>query len=662
MSGQVDLLTLARACGWSIRTAKRVIAAPGWPAAQRAGTGGRASWAVDELPETLTRKGCEIAVRDRVNTALLLREHRERPVEPLSATRHSRQRQHGEAQLQSAWRHYERLTNVRKNEAKRRQRAVLAVEALIRGGETMGAARALVAAQLQRDGVRGGSNATLGRWMLAVKGAPRDAWVALLAPSYSGRQRTAELAVEAWDFYKGDWLRLEQPTAQACYARLQRVAAGKGWVVPSLKTLMRRMDRELPPQVQVLARQGEEELMKMYPAQERDRTAFSAVEAVNADGHKFDVFVKFGDGTVGRPMMVGVQCLGSGKLLGWRVGQTESADLARMAFADVVKNYGIPRKVWLDNGRGFASKMLTGGTPNRFRFKVLAEDPVGILVGLGCQIHWATPYHGQAKPIERAWRDLCDRVAKHPAFAGAYTGNNPTAKPENYGSKAVPVDDFLAVLATEIAEHNARPGRRSKACGGKLSFDAVFAASYATHPVRKATIEQLRGLLLAADVGMASRADGSVRLAGNRYWTEALTPLAGQRVMVRFDPDNLHTSVAVYSMAGVFVGDAACIAAVGFADHAAATEHARGRNQYRRAAKLQLVAERRMDAARVAAQLPSVAPSESPETSVTQGLFGKVNPHAAVAQRRPADTSADDCRALDLMMFAQIKKMKAEAI
>uniref|UniRef100_UPI0039800C3B transposase domain-containing protein n=1 Tax=Salmonella sp. s54836 TaxID=3159673 RepID=UPI0039800C3B len=92
-------------------------------------------------------------------------------------------------------------------------------------------------------------------------------------------------------------------------------------------------------------------------------------------------------------------------------------------FRDVVERYGIPHHAWLDNGRGFASKLLTGGVANRYRFKVREEDPTGILVALGVQIHWATPYHGQAKPIERAFRDLCDRVAKHPAFAGAYTGH-----------------------------------------------------------------------------------------------------------------------------------------------------------------------------------------------------------------------------------------------
>jgi hypothetical protein len=47
--------------------------------------------------------------------------------------------------------------------------------------------------------------------------------------------------------------------------------------------------------------------------------------------------------------------------------------------------FGIPVHCVLDNGRGFASKWITGGNATRFRFKVQAEDPTGLLVGLGCR-------------------------------------------------------------------------------------------------------------------------------------------------------------------------------------------------------------------------------------------------------------------------------------
>ena len=74
----------------------------------------------------------------------------------------------------------------------------------------------------------------------------------------------------------------------------------------------------IPEHQRVLLRQGVDALRRMFPAQQRDRGVFHAMEAVNADGHTWDVFVKWPDQTVGRPHMVAFQDLYSGKILAWR--------------------------------------------------------------------------------------------------------------------------------------------------------------------------------------------------------------------------------------------------------------------------------------------------------------------------------------------------------
>jgi putative transposase len=526
-----------------------------------------------------------------------------------------------QAQIDALWRRYEAAPQHLKDIAKRRLKALQAVEALVTQGHRLIAARGVISAQLQREGFRSGSVKSLERMSAQVAGIDRQHWVAALVPDFVGRTAATEIPTEAWDLFKADYLRLEAPTATSCYARLVRTAKVKGWQLPALRTFERRI-AQIPRGVRILQREGEEALLRTFPAQERDRSIFHALEAVNADGHKFDVFVRTPLGDVVRPILVGVQDLYSGKILGYRVAETESSDLARMAFRDAIERYGIPRKAWLDNGRGFASKMLTGGVANRFRFKVREEDPTGVLVGMGIEIHWATPYHGQAKPIERAWRDMCDRIAKHPEFAGAYTGNKPDAKPENYGSKAVAWAVFARVLDEEICAHNARMKRRTRVCGGVHSFDEAFNASYAQSPIRKATTGQLREMLLAAEVVTANGYDGSVRLAGNRYWSEALAEHAGKKLLLRFDPDALQTEVQIYTLANVFVCTAPCIAAVGFADTNAAREHTRARKQFVRATKQQRDAEVRMSIAQVAAQLPAPAPEQLPPAGVVAPVFG----------------------------------------
>jgi hypothetical protein len=627
---RVDASTIAAAVNVDRTSVVRRAAKEGWSYIETTCRGGRRKlYDVTDLPPDVQ---VAIARKARPVTEAIHTRLRDAGVDP-EALRWSEAKRiaPSQAEIESRSERYARLPQRYREEAERRLHALLAVQALVREGHRLTVARELVARQMTADG-HPTSAITLWRWWQEVARVPRPYWLFFLAPRWTGRTAMAECSIEVWDAFRADYLRPEAPTAASCYERIKRLAAAKGWQVPSLKTLMRRIDREIAPATVVLARQGEDAMMQMYPTQERDHSVFAALEAVNADGHRFDVFVRHPLGHVCRPVMVAFQDIYSGKLLAWRYGETESADLVRLALYDLVRTYGIPGHAWLDNGRAFASKFITGGTRTRYRFSVKAEEPVGIAVGLGIHIHWATPYHGQAKPIERAFRDLCDRVAKHPAFAGAYTGNDPTAKPANYGSRAVQWDEFVRIANAEIAAHNARKGRRSMVAKGR-SFDEVFQSSYSQTVVRRATEEQLRTLLLATEAVRASSRDGSVVLAGNRYWTEALARHAGERVMVRFDPDRLHRSVHVYALDGHYIAEAECTARVGFADLAAATEHARARNQFRRATKQALAAERRMSIAELADQLAEVAPEataiEPPK--VIQPIF------SARPQRAPVE-------------------------
>lgn len=515
-----------------------------------------------------------------------------------------------------AWAHYEQLSDARKGRAIERLEVLDAVLALHKGGATKVAAADMVAAD------RGLSGRSVFRWLKSVEGFDRLDWLPHLVPRFVGRTKTADCSPEAWEYIKADWLRPEQPTLRACYRRLQRTAKALGWTIPSALALERRIRKEIPEAVITLAREGGDALKQLYPAQERDRSVFHALEAVNADGHKVDVFVKWLNGEIGRPLICAFQDLYSGLILSWRVARSENKEAVRLAFGDVVEQYGIPDEAYMDNGRAFASKWLTGRMANRYRFKIRDEDPEGILITLGVKVHWTEPYAGQSKPIERAFRDVCDNIAKHPDFAGAYTGNNPMAKPENYGNAAIPIDDFIRVFEDGIVEHNTRVGRRAALCRGR-SFMATFMDSYEQSPIRQATSEQRRLWLLAAEGVRASREDGSIRMMGNRYWAEFMTAHRGQAMIARFDPQNLQQGIHIYRLDGGYIGFAECWEAVGFNDTDAARRHGQARRSYMAAQKAILAAERRMTIEEVAALLPAIAePPAMPTPGATRLVHG----------------------------------------
>lgn len=543
--------------------------------------------------------------------------------------------------LTEPWERFERLSDARKEVARKRLRVLQAVERLVRGGVAKVLAAQLVGEMPELDA----SPASIFNWYRRIAGVAEADWLPHLADAYSGRTTTVDCDPDAWDFLRSDFLRLERPSLSTCLRRLQQTARERGWSLPSDGTLRRRID-DIPLAVRVLARDGVEKMKRLYPAQERDRSKFHALEGANADGHKWDVWVQWpGQDEPIRPVMVAIQDLYSGMIIGWRVDRTENKEAVRLAIGDMVDDFGIPSYMWLDNGRGFASKWITGGTPTRYRFKVRDEDPNGLLTDLGVEVHWATPYHGQAKPIERAFRDMCDAIARHPAFAGAWSGDRPDAKPENYRSKAVPLDAFLKVVAEGIAEHNTRTKRRTAVCGGVHSFAEVFNASYAVSPIRRPTEAQKRLWLLAAEGVRATGDEGSIKLLGNRYWAEFLLEHRGQSLVVRFDPQQLHQPLHVYRLAGGYLGAAGCVEAVGFADVEEGRAHQQARNAFARHTRAALAAERRLSPEQVAAMLPRIADAPAPETKVVRPVFRTAGSAALKAAPAPAPVQGIDFEA-----------------
>ncbi len=510
------------------------------------------------------------------------------------------------------WRWYDAQPETKKAKARMRADVLDAVITLHRNGVAKDVA-VMTVAQHHKVGP-----STVYNWMALVAGHDRADWLPALTPRHAGRTATVECSPEAWDMLRSDYLRLSAPPFSDCYGRVVRAAREQGWSVPSERTLLRRINASVHPAVIALCREGTEAVKRMYPAQERDRSHFHALEAINGDGHRWDIWVEWPDGEICRPNMVAFQDLYSGLILSHRVDKTANAWAVRLAIGDLIEDYGIPKKCWLDNGRDFASKWLTGGVPNRYRFKVREEEPAGILTQLRVDIHWTTPYSGQSKPIERAFKDFASDIARHPAFEGAYTGNSPVNKPENYKSRAIKLDDFLKILTSEINEHNDRAGRAARNCRGR-SFRETFAESYATAPIVKATEEQRRLWLLAAEGVTVSNRDGSLKLTGNRYWADFLHLHMGETVAARFDPDFLHDGLHVYRLDGAYLGHAPVVEAAGFDSAEKAQAHNRARKAWLRATRQMAEAEVRMSAAKVAELVPlNLGPAEPPAATVVQ--------------------------------------------
>ncbi|WP_273758420.1 transposase domain-containing protein [Bartonella sp. AU55XJBT] len=487
-------------------------------------------------------------------------------------------------QKTSIWVRYEGLSKAHKRRCEERLKALCFWEDLLHGGMGVHDAASLSAVQF------GVSRMSLFNWRQMVEGYERCDWLAALAPCY-GEETVSQFAPcheGAWEVLCSDYLRSSRPAFSACYRRMVSVAQEKGWApIPSERALRRRFKAQVSKAVVVLAREGEETAKKLYPAQRRDRSSLHALQAVNMDGHKLDVFVNvpWTEKPV-RLYLIAIQDLYSGKILSWRLSDAETWEIVRLVIGDMVEAYGIPERMTLDNGRAFTSKWISGGVQNRFRFKIKADEPQGLLTSLGIQLQWTTPYSGQSKPIERAWRDLAEAISKHPFCAGAYTGNKPDAKPEDYGKRAIGFEEFKAHVGAQICAHNAQAGRKAVNCAGR-SFDETFTESLQAEGtiVRQASAAQRALWLLTSEALRAQKGTGEIHFYGNRYWARALNEHAGKKVIVRFDPDNLHQDLRVYDLNNRLLCLAPCLCDVGFYDQHAARLNGRLRKEYVKAVK-----------------------------------------------------------------------------
>lgn len=450
-------------------------------------------------------------------------------------------------------------------------------------------------------------------WIGMIEGVDHADRLPYLAPRHraaTAKRQRAQCSPEFLDRLKAAYLR-PMVSFAASYADVVDICRARGWSCLTEVSARRWIKANVPYVTQVLAREGEAGLARCFPPQIRDRSTLTAMEGVNADCHKIDVFVQWpGIDKPVRPQIVAFQDLYSGKILAWRVDLDPNKVAVMSAFGELIETWGIPRHCLFDNGKEFANKWLTGGAPTRFRFRIRDDDPLGVLPQMGIKIHWATPAHGQAKPIERGFRDFADRIALDPRFAGAYVGKKPDAKPDDYGSRAIPLADFLGVLDEGIRKHNARPGRLSDTARGR-SFDETFAESYAKAPVRKATAEQHRLWLMGQEVRKLHQSHGELTIHGNRYWADWMNEHAGEKIVARFDPENLHAGVFIYSLAGAFLGPAECREKVGFFDLVGAKLHARAKRQRRAAEKKLLETLRPMSVGDLAAEMDSLPQAET---------------------------------------------------
>nr|DAS55022.1 MAG TPA: transposase [Caudoviricetes sp.] len=606
-----------------------------WATQKRVGKGGGVEYAVKSMPEDVQAEIVVKLGKSAVKNLPVLAEE-SAPVD---------------AQL--LWATYEQGTAKQQQKAQMKLGIMFAVAELVNGGVKILDALALVCHKHNQDGEKPVTVSALKSWWYQVKDADRSLWLPLLMDSYGAHSESREAAFtpEAWAFFRADYFRNERPQFGSCYERLKRAASANGWVIPSPSSIKRKILREIPKTHQTYLRDGTYALSRMYPSLIRTVAGIEAMEWVNGDGYKHNVWVRWHNGHIIRPKTWLWQDVRTRKILAYRCDESENTNMIRLALLDVVNKYGIPKHLTIDNTKAAANKKMTGGVKNRYRFKVREDEVQGIIPALGIQLHWTTVRYGrgrgQAKPIERAFSHggLGELVDKHPLLAGYHAGDNALDKPDNYqGNKAgVDYESFILALEEGIQMFNERQDRATEICQGKLSFNQAFERDYAVTEKRWATPEQLRYLLtlheevtLKENGTFTLKAGGEVQGLRNRYEAYELIGTNHKKVVVRYDPNNLHDAVWVYSLDGTYLAEAHCTVDAAFGDTTAAQDHSRKEREFVRHTQKAAKAAQDMAIQEAAAYMP---PVEFEETEASEQMWAVIKDGTSL---RKVEIAPDD--------------------
>jgi len=317
------------------------------------------------------------------------------------------------------------------------------------------------------------------------------------------------------------------------YARLGSLES------PSSEPTLRRWCKEYRANNMAIwtqARKGSkavaEEIVKTI---KRDNDLLKVGQVWVADGHDlaFDI-INPKTGKAQRMTMIMVIDWASRYPVGASLAYSEDSQHIQLAFRNGFLNWGgVPKFVYLDNGKAFRSKLFN----ERWTDHDLANELSGIFPRLGIGVVFAESYNAKAKIIERFFKTFQERFERFiSSFRGASVADKPSTLMRNetwarkmYESKPPTMEEAMQMIGFFIRYMYGEAPHSG--LGGKTPW-SVFKA---TEVPEAQMIEPKRlNYLMMSTVRKTLRNNGIV-LNKLQYWSTELIEHMGKEVLIRYD-------------------------------------------------------------------------------------------------------------------------------
>ncbi|MCM1530521.1 MAG: Mu transposase C-terminal domain-containing protein [Alistipes sp.] len=357
-----------------------------------------------------------------------------------------------------------------------------------------------------------------------------------------------------WDYFLYSWLDENQPTASLCYRNTiewaEEFYPELVCEIPTERSFRRQIDRDVAYAIKTLMREGEKAfndrcapyIMRMYENLE-------ANDCWIADNHTFDI-ISFDGKTKHRLYLTAFSDAKSGVMVGWNITDSPCAQSTILALRHGIMRFGIPKCIYVDNGREFLN-ISFGGRGNRSHKSMEDQpEPPAILNRLGIEMRNAIVRNAKAKPIERTFRTVKEQFSKlFEGFCGGTILERPESLKFRIKNGKIPRDyEIRDIFDSWIdGEYNCQNYGGSERCFKGMSRIDVW--NKTIKEVRQANPNDLNLMLMSTTRAQKIKRNGVyVTICGEKYWymnpEETIMNLQHE-VFVRYDPADLR-SVRLY--------------------------------------------------------------------------------------------------------------------
>jgi putative transposase len=185
------------------------------------------------------------------------------------------------------------------------------------------------------------------------------------------------------------------------------------------------------------------------------------MEIIVGDYMTQDIVCRKGD-KVFRARLCAFEDMRSRAIVGWSLQETANSVGVIRALKMTFNDYGLPEKIYVDNGKEFKNYLLCGDQWKAQKTKIdpeLLDLDVGILAECGIKVIFCQAYNAKAKPIERFFRTFHEQFDK---FEHTYMGSNFADRPDESKLFRSNVEDMKKVdisLIPAFEEVEKRIGR-----------------------------------------------------------------------------------------------------------------------------------------------------------------------------------------------------------